>query len=94
MAGAVRAGRERVDDEPGDRRARLDAKKKSLRASERDEAARAAWRAEAAALAPADLVLLDETGSHLGYTPTHARAPRGRRAYASAPATRGARTRR
>ena len=36
-----------------------------------------------------DLVFLDETGSHLGYTPTHAWAPRGQRAYASAPANRG-----
>jgi len=31
---------------------------------------------------------LDETGSHLGYTPTHAWAPRGQRAYATAPANR------
>jgi transposase len=36
-----------------------------------------------------DLVFLDETGSHLGYTPTHAWAPRGQRAYATAPANRG-----
>lgn len=36
-----------------------------------------------------DLVFLDETGSHLGYTPTHAWAPRGRRAYATAPVNRG-----
>ena len=50
---------------------------------------RAAWRAEAAVLAPDDLVFLDETGSHLGYTPTHARAPRGRRAYAAAPRNPG-----
>ena len=50
---------------------------------------RAAWRAEAAALAPDDLVFLDETGSHLGYTPTHARAPRGQRAYATAPRNPG-----
>jgi transposase len=32
---------------------------------------------------------VDETGSHLGYTPTYARAPRGQRAYATAPANRG-----
>ncbi len=32
---------------------------------------------------------MDETGSHLGYTPTHAWAPRGQRAYATAPANRG-----
>lgn len=50
---------------------------------------RGAWRADAAALAPDDLVFLDETGSHLGYTPTYARAPRGRRANAAAPRNPG-----
>ena len=67
----------------------MDAKKKTLTASERDEAARAAWRAEAATVDPADLVVLDETGGHLGYTPAHARAPCGQRAYGSAPRARG-----
>jgi len=38
---------------------------------------------------PDDLVFLDETGSHLGYTLRYAFAPRGNRAYASAPANRG-----
>lgn len=42
-----------------------------------------------ATVRPEDLVFLDETGSHLGYTPTHARAPRGQRAHATAPANRG-----
>jgi len=42
-----------------------------------------------ATVPPDDLLFLDETGSHLGYTPTHARAPRGQRAYATAPANRG-----
>jgi transposase len=37
----------------------------------------------------ADLVFLDETGSHLGYTPTHAWAPRGQRAHAAAPRNPG-----
>lgn len=60
-----------------------------MRASERNEAARVAWRTEVAELQPEDLVFLDETGSHLGYTPTHAWAPRGQRAYATAPANRG-----
>ena len=32
---------------------------------------------------------MDETGSHLGYTPRYARAPRGQRASASAPVNRG-----
>ena len=64
-------------------------KKKSLKARERNEVARAGWREAVAPVAPEDLVFLDETGSHLGYTPTHAWAPRGQRAYASAPANRG-----
>jgi transposase len=76
-------------DEPGHRAAGLDPEKKSLGASERDAAARAAWRDEVATIRPEDLVFLDETGSHLGYTPTHAYAPRGRRAYATASANRG-----
>src|SRR5688500_15379856 len=63
--------------------------KKTLRASEQDPVIRAAWRAEAAGLVPDALVFLDETGSHLGYTPTHARAPRGQRAYAAAPRNPG-----
>jgi transposase len=42
-----------------------------------------------ATVRPEDLVFLDETGSHLGYTPTHAWALRGQRAYATAPANRG-----
>ena len=63
--------------------------KKSLRARERDETARASWRAEVAPVRPEDLVFLDETGSHLGYTPTHAWALRGERAHATAPANRG-----
>jgi len=63
--------------------------KKSLRASERNEAARSRWREEIDAVPPEDLVFVDETGSHLGYTPTHAWAPRGQRAYAAAPVNRG-----
>jgi transposase len=67
----------------------VDAKKKTIGASERNEVARAIWREELATVRPEDLVFLDETGSHLGYTPTHAWAPRGQRAYATAPANRG-----
>jgi transposase len=67
----------------------VDSKKKSLRARERNEARRAAWRAAVAPVDPKDLVFLDETGGHLGYTPTYARAPRGQRAHATAPANRG-----
>jgi len=67
----------------------VDAKRKSLKARERNEAVRAAWREDLAPVAPKELVFIDETGSHLGYTPTHAWAPRGARAYATAPANRG-----
>jgi transposase len=67
----------------------VDSQKKTLRASEQDPAVRAAWRAEATAIPADDLVFLDETGSHLGYTPTHAWAPRGERAHAAAPRNPG-----
>ena len=89
MAGGVRGGGEHGDDEPGAHALGLDAKKKTIGANERNEAARANWREAVAPVRPEDLVFLDETGSHLGYTPTHAWAPRGQRAYATAPANRG-----
>ena len=49
-------------------------------ARERDEDARAAWRAATAALDPAGLVFFDETSAPLTLTPLRARAPRGQRA--------------
>jgi transposase len=67
----------------------MDAQKKTLSASERNATRRDAWSRRAALVDPAAWVWLDETGSHLGYTPTHARAPRGQRAYASAPRNQG-----
>jgi transposase len=67
----------------------VDPEKKSLRASERDEAARVAWGKQAALIDPTAWVWLDETGSHLGYTPRYAWAPRGERAFAAAPRNPG-----
>jgi transposase len=67
----------------------VDAQKKTLRASEQKSEARHAWWAGVAPIPPDDLVFLDETGSHLGYTPTHAWAPRGQRAHAAAPRNPG-----
>jgi transposase len=67
----------------------MDAKKKTMSASERDWVVRRTWSKLAALVDPSVWVWLDETGSHLGFTPTHARAPRGQRAYASAPRNRG-----
>ncbi len=65
------------------------AQKKSLIASERDAGKRATWRAEAAPLAPGDLVFLDETASHVAMTPRYGRAPRGTRVYGAVPRNRG-----
>ncbi len=65
------------------------AQKKSLIASERDEAARSAWWAEIAAVAPQRLVFLDETATPTTLTRLRARAPRGERAIGSVPHRRG-----
>ena len=89
VAGSVRRGGEHRDDEPSAHAVTPDPEKKSLSASERNEAARAAWRTEVTTIRPEDLVFVDETGSHLGYTPRYAWAPRGQRAYATAPVNRG-----
>ena len=89
VAGGLRGAGEHRDDESGAHPTRVDAQKKTLRASEQKPEARDAWRAGMAPIPPDDLVFLDETGSHLGYTPTHAWAPRGQRAHASAPRNPG-----
>ncbi len=68
----------------------LDAKKKTIRASEQKEAERAAWRTQAAALSSQDLVFVDETGSHIAMTPLYAYAPRGKRAVGKVPRNYGA----
>ena len=60
-----------------------------MRAAERDEAARAAWRAAAATLAPAELVFVGESSTNTAMTSRYARAPRGQRAVGSAPRHRG-----
>jgi hypothetical protein len=82
--------REPLDNEPGDQAARLDTKKKSLRASEQDEAARATWREKASQLPTQDLVVVDETGSQINMTPLYAYAPRGERAVGKVPRNYGA----
>jgi transposase len=67
----------------------MDTEKKSLRAQERSEAKRAAWREQTRDIDPARFVWVDETGSHLGMTRRSSRAPRGQRAYGTAPGSRG-----
>ncbi|WP_126602002.1 IS630 family transposase [Dictyobacter aurantiacus] len=65
-------------------------KKKSLRASEQDDAARAAWREQAKKLPTQDLVIVDETGTQINMTPLYAYAPRGERAVGRVPRNYGA----
>ena len=72
-----------------DAAARLDLQKKTVGAAERDEVARQAWREEVAAWVPADVVVLDETGTNVALVPKHARAPRTERAYDVAPFNKG-----
>ncbi|EFH79753.1 IS630 family transposase [Ktedonobacter racemifer] len=81
--------------QPGEHQSRahgigLDTKKKTLRASEQDEAARAAWREQAKQLPTQDLVIVDETGSRINMTPLYAYAPRGERAIGTVPRNYGA----
>lgn len=52
---------------------------KTLIAQEQDAVARAAWRAELAAIDPRTLIFLDETSTPTTLTPLRARAPRGER---------------
>jgi len=61
-----------------------------LRASEQDEAERAAWRERAKQLPPQDLVIVDETGSRINMTPLYSYAPRGERAIGQVPRNYGA----
>jgi len=70
---------------PGRAHSGLDAKKKTLSASERDEGARQAWQEQMAGVAATRLVFVDETGTTTRMTPTHAVAPRGQRAYGRVP---------
>ena len=89
MGARARDAGQHRDDAAADNARRVDAKKKSLIASERDEAARAAWREEEEqAHAGEEYVFVDECGAQTNLTPRYARAPRGKRAYARAPRNR------
>ncbi len=70
----------------------LDAQKKTLGASERDEAARSAWREQARQLDRRQLVFVDECSSNIALTPLYGRAPRGQRAVGRVPRNYGANT--
>ena len=78
MAGAPSAG--------------LDAEKKSLAASERDEAARAQWRAALTGYDVRQLVFVDESGTHTSLTRLYAWAPHHQRAIGAVPRNHGKNT--
>jgi transposase len=74
-----------LDHRPGAPSFGLVAQKKSLIASERDPWQRAAFALEQADLDATQIVVIDEVGSNLDLTPSHAWAPVGERAIATAP---------
>jgi transposase len=65
-------------------------KKKTIRASEQNEADRAAWRERAKLLDASKLVFIDECGSNIALTRVYARSPKGKRVYGSVPRNRRA----
>jgi transposase len=65
-------------------------KKKTIRASEQNEADRAAWREQAKELDASKLVFIDECGSNIALTRVYARSPKGKRVYGSVPRNRRA----
>jgi transposase len=66
-----------------------DAQKKTLIATERDEAARTSWKADVDTLAPETLVFLDETSTNTSLTRLYGRAPRGERVLGQVPRNHG-----
>jgi hypothetical protein len=92
VAGAAGGRCQHVNHESCDQAGWLDAKKKTLGATERNEETRAAWRAHLQQLDARKLVVIDECGSTIGLTPLYARAPKGSRAYGSVPRNRGKNT--
>lgn len=89
--GAWHAG-EPADDGSGHQASRLDAKKKTLGASERNDEERAAWRDQLTQLDARQVVVIDECGSNISLTPLYARSPKGSRAYGRVPRNRGKNT--
>lgn len=81
------------DDLPGDQRAPCtQSKKRSARASERDEWLRLVWRSTIGKLDAGRLVFVDEMGTHTSLAPLYARSPRGKRAFFKVPRNRGKNT--
>jgi transposase len=65
-------------------------KKKTIRASEQNEADRAAWREQAKTLDASKLVFIDECGSNIALARVYARSPKGKRVFGAVPRNRRA----
>jgi transposase len=63
----------------------VDAQKKTLGATERDEEARSAFRERLRGVDPERLLFVDESSTNIALVPRYARAPKGRRAFGKAP---------
>jgi transposase len=72
-------------DVAADPSARLDAKKRTVVAAEADAAERAVWWTTMAAVNPAQVVFIDESGTNVTATPRYGWAPKGVRARGAAP---------
>lgn len=81
-----------MDIGTGDPAAGLDAKKKTLGASERDEEKRQEYRERIAGHGAEEFVVVDECGSNINLTPLYAYAPVGERAYGKTPRNTGCNT--
>lgn len=92
MAGDAGRRRQHGDHESCHPSPRVDAKKKTLAATERSESARQDWRATLADYDPNRLVFLDESSTNVRLTPTYARAPKGQRVHGTAPRNHGQNT--
>jgi hypothetical protein len=66
-------------------RAGVDAQKKTLGATERDEEARGAWRRRHGGVDLRRLVFVDESSTNVRMVPIRVRAPKGERAFGKAP---------
>ena len=85
MGGRLWHATKLVDHGTGNPPSGLVTQKKTLIASERDPWQRAAFALDQADLDATQIVVIDEVGSNLDMTPTHAWAPLGERAVAAAP---------
>ena len=63
----------------------MDLQKKTLGATERDEANRSAFRERTRRVDPGRLLFVDESSTNIAMVPRYARAPKGERAHAKAP---------